>query len=97
MVILIFILFICHFAISKECLHEFFIYSLNGQQNNSTFTNENDYTFLDNSKNCDNFLNELLPTKKENIQEKSLIPNCTDDLIEVDLIPYSVFPDGENM
>jgi len=83
---------ISHFA-SNDCYHEFIVFSLDNQQNN---TLEKDFTFLDDSKSCDQFLTNLLPVEDDK-DGKRQIPNCPDDLLEVDLMPYSVFPDGQNM
>ncbi|KAL7076871.1 hypothetical protein ACQ4LE_003696 [Meloidogyne hapla] len=91
--ILLFFIEILHFVSNNQCSHNFIVFSLDNQQNNSF---EKDFSFLDDSKSCDQFLTKLLSTEEDK-DGKSQISNCTDELLEIDLMPYSVFPDGENI
>ncbi|KAF7640217.1 SEFIR domain-containing protein [Meloidogyne graminicola] len=85
-----------HF-ISNNCSHKLIVYSIyNNQYNDSTNFSFEDFSFLDDSKSCDQLLNNLLSNEQNN-EGKGQIPNCKDELIEVNLMPYSVFPEGENI
>ena len=55
--------------------------------------NNSSYSLLEDTKQCDEILQQKLQFNNGN----NVVEACTDELLEIDLIPHSVFPVGTNM
>ena len=73
-----------------DCTHEFNFIS-NNQSAQRDLPNNSAYSFLDDTKQCDDLLTAGLQVYNNETE------NCPDGSFAVNLAPHSVFPDGTNM